>query len=96
MKEAREHAVLRVKVLREVVTAQFAVAEMPPVVEWVGVRVAANCVGQQRLAPVGVARAALGEEVHAVVFDQHGLALIGKRLGQHGPQIGDFESQGHG
>ena len=48
--EAREQAVLRVEILREVIAAQLAAGEVPPVIERVGVRVASDGVGEQCLA----------------------------------------------
>jgi len=62
----------------------------------VGIRVAADGVGQQLHAAIGAALSALGEEVHALVLGEDDAALVGDGLGQHRPQIGAFESQCHG
>ena len=93
MQEAREQAVLRVEVFREVIAAQLAAGEVPPVIERVRVRVAADGVGEQLLAPIRATLSALGEDVHPLVLDQDDAALIGDGFGQHGAQVGAFESQ---
>src|SRR3546814_4700938 len=58
VQDAGEYAVLRVEVLGEVVAAQLALGEEPPVIERIGIRVAADCIGQQLLASVRAARSA--------------------------------------
>lgn len=93
VQEAREQAVLRVEILRKIVAAQLAAGEVPPVIERVGVRVAADRVGEQLLASIRATLPTLGEEVHALVLDQDDAALIGDGFGQHGAQVGAFESQ---
>ena len=93
LQEAREQAVLRVEILRKIVATQLAAGEVPPVIERVGVRVAADGVGEQLLASIRATLPTLGEEVHALVLGEDDAALVGNGLGQHGAQVGTFESQ---
>jgi len=44
-------------------------------------------------AAIGAALPALGEEVHTLVLGESDAALVGNGLGQHGAQVGAFESQ---
>jgi hypothetical protein len=93
VQDAREDAVLRVEELAEVVAAQLGACQVPPVIERVGIRVAADGIGQQLHPSIRATLPALGEEVHALVLGQDDAALIGDGFGQHGAQVGAFESQ---
>ena len=77
----------------EVVASKFGACQFPPVSERVGIRVAADGIGQQLHAAIGTALSLLGEEVHALVLGEDDAALVGNGLGQHGAQVGTFESQ---
>ena len=93
VQDACEDAFLRVEEFAEVVAAQLGARQLPPVVKRVGIRVAADGIGQQLHAAIGTALSLLGEEVHALVLGEDDAALVGNGLGQHGAQVGAFESQ---
>src|SRR3546814_2658983 len=56
VQDACEDAFLRVEEFAEVVAAQLGVRQFPPVIERVGIRVAADGIGQQLDAAIGTAR----------------------------------------
>ena len=92
-RDACEDVFLRVEEFAEVVAAQLDARQFPPVIERVGIRVAADGIGQQLHAAIGATLPALCEEVHALVLGEDDAALVGNGLGQHGAQVGAFESQ---
>ena len=95
VQDACEDAFLRIEELAEVVAAQFGACQLPPVIERIGIRVAADGIGQQLHPTVRAPFPALGEEGHALILGEDHAALSGDRLGQHGAQVGASESQGH-
>ena len=80
----------------ELARAEFGARQFPPVVERIDIGVAAHGVGDGLAPPIGPALAVLGHEIHALVLDQDDAALVGRRLGKHGPKLGAFESNSHG
>lgn len=95
VQDAREHLLVRIEELAEVVAAQLDARQFPPVIERIDIRVAANRVRNQLLALIGPALAMFGEPVHALVLDQDDAALVGDGLGQDRSKRTAFEEQSH-
>lgn len=90
--DACEHAVPQFEMLCEIIATQLDSGAFPPIIEWVDVRVAADGVGQQLLTPLWRFLTSLGKEVDAVVLYQDDAAFVRLGLGEHGAQVGTFET----
>lgn len=78
--------------LCEIIATQLGSGAFPPIIERVDVRVAADGVGQQLLTPLWRSLTSLGKEVDAVVLYQDDAAFVRLGLGEHGAQVGTFET----
>ena len=66
--DERENAIVRIEELAEVVATELGSRQLPPVIEGIDVRIAADSVGNAFLTSIGLTLAVLGHDVHTLVL----------------------------
>ena len=85
VQDERENAIPQIEELAEVIATELCARQLPPVIEGIDVRIAADSVGEAFLAPIRSVFAEFGHEVHTPVLDLDAPALADERFDKYGP-----------
>lgn len=76
----------------EIIATQLGAGDLPPVIERVDLRIAADGVGQQLLTALWRSFTVLGKKIDAVILYQDDAAFFRLSFCKHGAQVGTFKT----